>query len=42
MKNPQYKRYIYSMLSGFGAISLSVLFFFALYRIQALGDVVVS
>ena len=40
MKNPQYKRYIYSMLSGFGAISLSVLFFFALYRIQALGDVV--
>ena len=40
MKNPQYKRYIYSMLSGFGAISLSVLFFFALYRIQTLGEVV--
>ena len=40
MNNPQNKRYIYSMLSGFGAISLSVLFFFALYRIQALGDVV--
>ena len=40
MNNPQYKRYIYGMLSGFGAISLSVLFFFALYRIQTLGEVV--
>ena len=28
------------MLAGFGAISLSVLFFFVLYRSQALGDVV--
>ena len=40
MNNPQNKRYIYSMLSGFGAISLSVLFFFTLYRIQTLGEVV--
>ena len=40
MNNPQYKRYIYGMLSGFGAISLSVLFFFTLYRIQTLGEVV--
>ena len=40
MKKPQYKPYIYGMLAGFGAISLSVLFFFALYRIQSLGEVV--
>ena len=40
MKKPQYKPYLYGMLAGFGAISLSVLFFFALYRIQTLGEVV--
>ena len=39
MKKPQYKPYIYGMLAGFGAISLSVLFFFALYRFQSLGAV---
>ena len=39
MKKPQYKPYIYGMLAGFGAISLSVLFFFALYRFQTLGAV---
>ena len=39
MKKPQYKPYIYGMLAGFGAISLSVLFFFALYRIQAVGEI---
>ena len=39
MKKPQYKPYIYGMLAGFGAISLSVLFFFTLYRIQTLGEV---
>ena len=39
MKKPQYKPYIYGMLAGFGAIGLSVLFFFALYRIQTLGAV---
>ncbi len=38
MNQPQRKRYVYSMLSGFGAISLSIVFFFALYRIQGLGD----
>ena len=32
------KRYLYFMLAGFGAISLSVLFFFVLYRFQGLGD----
>ena len=40
MKKSQYKPYICGMLAGFGAISLSVLFFFALYRIQTLGEVV--
>ena len=40
MKKPQYKPYIYGMLAGFGAISLSVLFFFALYRFQSLDAVI--
>ena len=40
MKKPQNNPYILGMLAGFGAISLSVLFFFVLYRAQALGDVV--
>ena len=39
MKKPQYKPYVYGMLAGFGAISLSVLFFFALYRFQSVGEV---
>ena len=39
MKKPQYKPYIYGMLAGFGAISLSVLFFFTLYRIQTVGEI---
>ena len=39
MNKSQYKPYIYGMLAGFGAISLSVLFFFALYRFQTLGEV---
>ena len=40
MKKPQYKPYLYGMLAGFGAISLSVLFFFALYRFQSLDAVI--
>ena len=40
MKKPQYKPYIYGMLAGFGAISLSVLFFFVLYRFQSLDAVI--
>ena len=40
MKKTQYKPYVYGMLAGFGAISLSVLFFFALYRFQSLDAVV--
>ena len=31
-------RYFYFMLAGFGAISLSILFFFAVYRFKGLGD----
>ena len=33
-------RYVYSMLAGFGAISMSILFFFAVYRFKGLGDAV--
>ena len=40
MKQPQNRPYILGMLAGFGAISLSVIFFFILYRAQALGAVV--
>ena len=43
VKNPDRKPYVLAMLTGFGAISLSVLFFFLLYRLQgveeALGNV---
>lgn len=41
MNKPQYKPYIYGMLAGFGAISLSVAFFFVLYRAQNIGDIIV-
>jgi len=34
MKHENRKPYVYGMLSGFGAISLSVVFFFILYRLQ--------
>ena len=33
-------RYVYSMLAGFGAISLSILLFFLLYRFKDFGDTV--
>lgn len=39
MEDPKKKRYIYLMLSGFGAISLSVILFFMLYRMQGIGKV---
>ena len=32
MNDPKKKRYIYLMLAGFGAISLSIVLFFALFR----------
>lgn len=38
MKHPERKPYIYGMLAGFGAISLSVLFFFILFRMQGIGQ----
>lgn len=36
--DPKKKRYLYSMLSGFGAISLSLILFFVLYRIRGIED----
>ena len=40
MSRESKRRYLYMMLAGFGAISLSVLFFFVVYRFQGLGDAV--
>lgn len=40
MKNPEKRRYLLSMLAGFGAISLSVLFFFFIYRLQGVGEAI--
>ena len=39
MKDPDKKKYFYLMMSIFGAISLSILVFFLLYRFQGVGDV---
>jgi len=38
MLDPRKKRYLYMTLSIFGAISLSLLFFFLLYRMQGVGE----
>ena len=38
MKNPERKPYLWGMIAGFGAISLSVLFFFFLYRMQGVEE----
>lgn len=38
MKDPNKRKYLYLMLSGFGAISLSIVVFFLLYRFKGLGD----
>ena len=38
MKDPDKRKYLYLMLSIFGAISLSIVVFFALYRFKGLGD----
>ena len=40
MKHPERKPYVYAMVAGFGAISLSVIFFFFLYRLQGVGVMV--
>ncbi len=37
MKNPERGKYLFGMLAGFGAISMSVIFFFILYRMPAIG-----
>ena len=37
MKRQGFDKYIYLMLAGFGAISLSILFFFFLFRIETVG-----
>lgn len=39
MNKPHHKPYLYGMLAGFGAISLSVLFFFILFRAQNIGAI---
>ena len=39
MKDPYKRQYFYLMVSIFGAISLSILVFFLLYRFQGVGDV---
>ncbi len=38
MKDPYKRRYFYLMLSIFGAVSLSIVVFFAVYRFQGIGD----
>ena len=42
MKKPENKPYVMGMLAGFGAISLSVLFFFLLYRMQGVEEVLAT
>ena len=39
-KKPHINPYLYGMLAGFGAISLSILFFFLIYRFQGFGDAI--
>ena len=39
-ERPHIKPYLYGMLAGFGAISLSILFFFLIYRFQGFGDAI--
>ena len=39
-KKPHIKPYIYGMLAGFGAISLSIIFFFLIYRFDGFGDAI--
>lgn len=40
MKEPRKEKYFYAMLAGFGSISLSMLLFFFLYRLQGIGEVI--
>ena len=41
-KKPHVKPYLYGMLAGFGAISLSIVFFFFIYRFKGFGDAVAT
>lgn len=38
MRKHEFEKYIYLMLSGFGAIALSILFFFFLFRLNVVGE----
>lgn len=38
MKKHEFEKYIYLMLAGFGAIALSILFFFLLFRLKVVGQ----
>ena len=40
MKDPAKRQYLWLMLSLFGAISLSIVVFFVVYRFQGIGDIV--
>lgn len=40
MKDQNKEKYFYCMLAGFGSISLSLLFFFFLFRLQGIGQVI--
>ena len=39
-KKPHIKPYLYGMLAGFGAIALSILFFFLIYRFRGFGNAI--
>ena len=39
-KKPHIKPYLYGMFAGFGAIALSITFFFLIYRFQGFGDAI--
>ena len=39
-KKPHIKPYLYGMFAGFGAIALSIIFFFLIYRFQGFGDAI--
>ena len=39
-KKPHIKPYLYGMLAGFGAIALSIIFFFLIYRFQGFGNAI--
>ena len=39
-KKPHIKPYLYGMFAGFGAISLSIIFFFLIYRFDGFGDAI--